>query len=306
MGIDREHPGGAARLRELQNHLRDGLVAAGSSTATYCATDRWSFPIEQWVELPDHNKQLLQVIAAAKGTFGAVLVGRSAARIHGMWLAPLCGIGGETVEISLRGGGSSPTRRSAPGLTFRHARLRDGDVGEVNGFVVTSAIRTFADIARYHGLVEGIVAADWLRYRGLDMQRLQEEIAEMGRLKGIATVRQSAAASIATSESAPESLARGLLIQAGIGPVDAQVPIGAYRVDLLIDGWLIIEIDGAVKYSGPDSERVRQSEFNRQKRITNQGFVFLRYAPSFLIRYPERFISEVRETLAARRRVRRG
>ena len=281
-------------------------MAAGSSSAAYYATDRWSFPIEQWVELPDHDKRLLQVVAAAKGTFGAVLVGRSAARIHGMWLAPLCGIGGETVEISLRGGGSSPTRRSDPGLTFRHARLRDRDVREVNGFVVTAAIRTFADIARYHGLAEGIVAADWLRYRGLDAERMQQEIAAMGRLKGIATVRQAAAASIATSDSAPESLARGLLIQAGIGPVDAQVPIGAYRVDLLIDGWLIIEIDGAVKYSGADSERVRQSEFNRQKRITNQGFVFLRYAPSFLLRYPERFIVEVRETLAARGRVRRG
>ncbi|QYH19218.1 DUF559 domain-containing protein [Corynebacterium aquatimens] len=82
-----------------------------------------------------------------------------------------------------------------------------------------------------------------------------------------------------------------------------QFQIQGYFADILIDDWLIIEIDGDVKYDGPDAEEVRQREFNRQKRITNMGYVILRFSPDFIRNNPDRFIAEVREALAARGKV---
>ncbi len=299
--MDRANPKELAQWRARCGELRAGLVSTRRPATLFRAGERWGYPLEAWSQLPDHDRQWLEVVAAGKGSTGSILVGRSAARVHGMWVFPL---GHETVELSLRGGGSSPGRCAHPRYTFRHSRLRGSEIREVNGLLVTSAIRTFADIARYHGFAEGLVAADWLRFRGLDADRLHREITDMGRLKGIGTVRRCAEYSTPVVDSGSESLARGLLITEGIGPLTPQYTIGGYRVDLLIGGWLIIEIDGAVKYRGPDAEAVRQREFNRQKEIANRGYVFLRYSPEFVRRTPHRFIAEVRETLASRGRLR--
>ncbi|WP_442891877.1 DUF559 domain-containing protein [Corynebacterium sp. Marseille-Q4381] len=92
-------------------------------------------------------------------------------------------------------------------------------------------------------------------------------------------------------------LPRALLIAAGILGTEAQVEVRGYRVDLLIDGWLVIEIDGNVKYKDPDAERVRQAEFLRQKRLSNEGYYFLRYTPEDIRRSPRSFVDEVKSTL---------
>ena len=156
----------------------------------------------------------------------------------------------------------------------------------------------------YLALIDLFLNDERLRFRGLEADQLRREVAGMGRLKGIATVRRCVEHSAPVVDSGSESLARGLLVAEGIGPLTPQYSIGNYRVDLLVDGWLIIEIDGAFKYRGPDAEAVRQREFNRQKKITNQGYMFLRYSPEFVRRNPHRFIAEVRETLASRGRLR--
>ena len=69
-------------------------------------------------------------------------------------------------------------------------------------------------------------------------------------------------------------------------------------VDLLIDGWLVIEIDGLVKYDdttyGPAQEALL-NEKKRADRIGNAGFPILRFSPSYLERHPDKFIATVRE-----------
>ena len=103
---------------------------------------------------------------------------------------------------------------------------------------------------------------------------------------------------IANSGSAYESLARGLLIEAGIGPVVAQAQIERYFADLLVQGWLIIEIDGEIKYERDNAGEVWKKEFSRQKRIGNKGYVILRFESKLLREQPHVFIAEVRAALA--------
>lgn len=257
------------------------------------------YPVESWNALQHHERRWLMAYAAAMASRGAVACGRSAARLWGMWVV---GPDREPVELALPSRGKS-AGRVARGRVYRRSGMRPDEIDRVDGQLATSPFRTFADIARYHGFAEGLIAADFLMRHGFTRGQLEAEARCLGRVKGIATVRRCIACAVANSESPYESLARALLIDANLGPLTTQAPIAGYFADILIDGWLIIEIDGAVKYSGPDAERVRQREFQRQKDIGNLGFVFLRFTPEQLRRDPEGFVAAVRETLASHGRL---
>lgn len=308
MGIDRENQVELRRWEARKGELRRGIVdkrklshkELGQLRGPYRVLDTSIiFAETRWNELKYHERQWLRAEAAARMSREAVLVGRSAARMHGMWIISTTE---EPVELCLLSRGSPPTRRSKEGIVFRRMVLREEEVSLRDGHRVTNGFRTFADIARHHGFIEGLVAADYLRRRGFARALLEQEVKQLGRLKGIAVVRECIRHCVDDADSPYESFARALLIRAGIGPVLTQYEVaGRYFADLCIGGWLLIEIDGDVKYQGPNAERARQEEFKRQKRIANRGYVFLRYSPDFLRRYPEEFLREVRETIAGRR-----
>jgi very-short-patch-repair endonuclease len=68
-----------------------------------------------------------------------------------------------------------------------------------------------------------------------------------------------------TVESAPETFVRLGLQDAGIG-FAMQVPLLGFRVDFLLDGWLVLEVDGAAFHSGPEvfaADRVRDAALAR-------------------------------------------
>lgn len=307
MGIDRENLVELQRWEERKGELRREIVdtralshkEVGRLRGTYRVLDTSIiFAEARWSELKYYERQWLRVEAAARMSREAVLVGRSAARMHGMWVISTTE---EPVELCLLSRGSSPSRRNREGIVFRRMILREDETSVRDGHRVTTGFRTFADIARHHGFIEGIVAADYLRRRGFTRALLEEEARQLGRLKGIAVVRECIRHCVDDSDSPYESFARALLISAGIGPLFTQYEVAGRYADLCVDGWLLIEIDGDVKYQGPDAERARQDEFERQKRIANRGYVFLRYSPSFLRRHPDKFVREVRDTIAGRR-----
>ncbi|MBA1834490.1 endonuclease domain-containing protein [Corynebacterium wankanglinii] len=253
------------------------------------------FPAATWGGLKYHERQWLRVEAAAMVSNAAVLVGRAAARKLGMWVISR---GEEPVEVALPSRSVSQSRAQSGRYTFRFSKLRRDEQLIYEGHCITTPTRTFIDIARYHGFIEGLIAADYLLRRGIERDAIEKEIRKMGRAKGIGVARKCLEHAIPNSDSAYESLAWGLLIEAGIGPVVAQAKVERYFADLLVKGWLIIEIDGEIKYEGDDADDVLRAERHRQKRIGNKGYVFLRFSPSFLRKHPEKFIAEVRTVLA--------
>lgn len=303
MGIDRENQKDLAMWEERKRELREGIVDTrkrlrGSELEGECVEigALMLYPERLWEQLAFHERQWLRVEAAAMSSYSAVLTGRSAARKLGIW-----GIADtpEKIELTLPSRGVSRSRADSGEYVFRFTRIRSDEKLIYEGHAVTSPIRTFIDIARNHGFLEGLIAADYLLRRGIERDDILRGIQKMGRVRGIATARRCLAHAIPNSESPYESLARGILIEAGIGPIRPQHQIDQYFADLLVAGWLIIEIDGEKKYSGPDAEKVRQQEFKRQKKIGNRGYVFLRYPPWFIREYPDRFLAEVRSALAA-------
>lgn len=47
------------------------------------------YPTTRWSQLPNHDRRFLEAVAAGRNTSTSVLVGRSAARVGGMWVVAL-------------------------------------------------------------------------------------------------------------------------------------------------------------------------------------------------------------------------
>jgi very-short-patch-repair endonuclease len=76
---------------------------------------------------------------------------------------------------------------------------------------------------------------------------------------------------------------------------DTQVQIpGIGRVDFLIEGFLIVEVDGFAFHSGREAMR---RDLNRNNASTVSGFAVLRYMPEHIWFEPQRVLAEIRTVL---------
>ena len=100
-----------------------------------------------------------------------------------------------------------------------------------------------------------------------------------------------------TGESAVEVVARLLLRGAGLD-VRAQVAIaGVGRVDFLVEGFLIVEIDGAAYHS--DRQALRRDR-QRNNRSVLDGYTVLRFCYEDVMFFPDEVIALVLSVLGHR------
>lgn len=261
---------------------------------------------QAYTSLPVHEQTRLRCLAAALSAHRAVLAACSAARVHRLWV--LSARGEEDIELALAGGTAPPNAQVPPGWRYHKMKLPPGDIVSVSegdtSVRATSPARTVVDLARLHGFVRGLVAADSYLARGYERAALEAVAGRLKGTRGIGQARQVIAAAIGVSESPYESLARGLLIHSGLAQrhrVEPQARIGAFRVDLLIDGWLVLEVDGAAKYDGQTYGRavedVIRSERDREVYLQNQGFVVRRVTPRQLFSDYAEFMEMLTTTL---------
>ncbi|WP_245945502.1 endonuclease domain-containing protein [Corynebacterium senegalense] len=297
----------AERRRDLARQIIDtrrvfhtdrDMWKAMASDALRQLSPQLYYPVALWNQLPWYERRFLLTVAAGRNCHSAVLVGRSAARVNGMWVVALTG---EKVELASTSRWIAPSVRRNPEYEARHFRLAEKDTYAGEGYRATRLTRTAIDIARLHGFAEGLIAFDWLLRAGAERRSVGRAIASMGRVKGNALARRCLRHATALSESPFESLARALLIEAGFDP-QPQHSVGAYRADLAIDGWLLIEIDGDSKYEEDTAETIKR-ENDRKKRIENQGYKILRYRPAELLANPTDFVSDVEAALHHQRQL---
>lgn len=229
----------------------------------------------------------------------AAITGRASAYLNDMWVAntPL-----EPVALAAR---HVPPRSQWPdGVQYIKARLAEKDLVRGTAMSTTSPLRTFLDVARLDGAAHALVIADWLVKRGkFTSAQLQTLVELQPTFPGKVAARFAAQHASPRPDSAPEAYARGLLLAAGITDVQANVWVldGKYRVDLLINGWLIVEIDGGVKYDGTTygkTDDELRKEKRRQDEIENDRFKVLRFSPRYLEQRPAEFLTTVRRWLA--------
>lgn len=228
-------------------------------------------------QLKRYEKEFLRTYAAGLSSRRAVLVGRSAARLQGMWVMKTPN---EQVELALPGGRPSAKSRWFDGHSYVQLPLIDADVHLTHHIRCTTPIRTAVDIARLHGYDHGIVAFDNL-FSGLNREDARELWHELSRLvnrlsgtKGIGNARLVLKTPSWLSESALEAIVRTILIRHNI-PYEQQVVISGYRVDFLIDGRLILEADGYAKY-GDQPHDVVLRQLKRENTLRAAGFPVFR------------------------------
>lgn len=135
------------------------------------------------------------------------------------------------------------------------------------------------------GMVDGplsaLVAADAaLRYRSTTTAALEAAVAACAGAAGMRAVAAILRHADARAESPPETLARHALRLLGYA-VEPQVPVEVggtrYRLDLALPTCrLAVEVDGAVKYSGPDARAVVMEEKGRHVALRGAGWIVVR------------------------------
>lgn len=246
-------------------------------------------------ELSPWDQDRARIAAHARSSTRAVLCARSAARAHGLAVLGH----GHDVELAYVGG-TRPKRRSSwpPGVQFRHRFLDAEQTTIRHGMRVTTLARTLQDVVVLHGLVEGVVALDSaLRVSTISSATLESMVLTGARFHGKAKVRRALALMDPGSESPLESLARMRIVLARIPGLEsmvsqAEITVGkrAYRVDFLVNGFLVLEIDGMTKYDGSFGQTTSQAltqERRREVDLLNQGFPVLRLTSADLRQRPD-------------------
>ncbi|GAB3859205.1 hypothetical protein GCM10028801_20250 [Nocardioides maradonensis] len=156
------------------------------------------------------------------------------------------------------------THLTRPGLVGTHHRAGiqthlapydEYQVVDVQGIACLGAARTAADIARQHGFIQGLVAADSAYRIGATPLEFDRVLARMSSWPGARTVRDVIVSASTESDSVGETLARDLIGSLGFGVPTVQFGLSANGRTVWCDlclGRHVFEFDGELKYRRAD------------------------------------------------------
>lgn len=239
-------------------------------------------PRTTWAELTGWQRDEVRIQAVGMSADKAVLVGRSAARVHGL---PVPGRD-DVVELNLPGKNIRPPRRQwAAGVRYWSGYLPEEQVIVVNGLRVTTIDRTLLDLARHQGTTDAVVACDAaLSMPGVSREFVADRLAVLGPVPGIRKLRRALELADDRSESPLESWGRVQMLTANLPELrslEVQVPVlgGKYRVDHLLNGDIAVELHGDLKYddvtTGTRAIEQMKSDREREREIQNEGYTML-------------------------------
>lgn len=164
---------------------------------------------------------------------------------------------------------------------------------------------TAADLARSLDFADGLCLVD-AADRGEPHRGFGPALESLRACSGIARARRVCLLADGRSESVVESYGRAALIEAGLPvPVsnvwiaDGRMP---HRVDqLLVEGSIVLEADGRLKYAGASAADVIRAEKEREWRLREMGFAVLRYDLALARGRPRELARRVGHLLEQRR-----
>lgn len=248
---------------------------------------------ELYEQLPPWDRAAARAFAVGLTVDKAVVSGQAAARLWGLHTLTI----EDSVSCYLPDGRTpSSPKQWPPGVVYRYGHMDPKDVHEYHGIRVASFTRFFLDIAHYEGVHAAVVVVDSARrqFPELTEEFLLDRLKAFPRYRGLTNLRRAIELSIPNSDSAQETRARIILHEAqlpGINSVQPQVRFHRgttgrfHMVDFLINGWIIVEIDGRSKYntgSPEELETALMAERDREKFLTNHGYMVLRIDPKQL------------------------
>lgn len=224
-----------------------------------------------------------------------VLAGYSAAELLGARIAPR----DADAEVVVRA-----DVRECRGLRVHRDQLADDEVETMAGLVITSAIRTAYDLARWSTLVEGVVAADALgRIGRFGPSALVELAARYPGTRWRRRVPLIAEPMDPRAESAMETRCRMSLVLRGLPRPELQYQVRDELGDHV--AWLDMAYPAAragVEFDGQHHQEapVFRADLARHNRLAALGWTVLRASATDVLRNPDRFAAQVRAVLRQR------
>ncbi|WP_415855766.1 type IV toxin-antitoxin system AbiEi family antitoxin domain-containing protein [Sinomonas sp. G460-2] len=224
--------------------------------------------------LPDADRAFV-----AAGRTRSLLTCASAASFYGLWTLAPPGQRPNRFHLLRKTGAAAPNA-----IIHRDSWVPPDQHAPVAGLadVVLHALRCLPEL-------EALLVAESAMHRGLSLDFLRE------RLPGNRNAPARAVLDLVDTgaESPIETLARTHLRRAGFH-VEAQAEIeGVGWVDQLVEGWLILELDGK-----SHEERAQRDKDRRRDRAAQlRGHPVFRYGYADVVHRPEAFVAEVARML---------
>lgn len=272
-------PASHGEAQMLRRHIRDGSIVE--------PFPRLFAPGDVWKQLarPDQERYVIRGYAWAHPD--AVFCSLSAAVMHGL-----------PVSYSLLGTlhlyASSPTQRGGKHVEMQYRR--HPSYVKIDRVAVASLVEATVDCLCSCDFEDSLAIADGcLRVARADASYLRREVERLAHgCKGVEKARHVARWADRRAESGGESIARAVMIRAGIPPTDIQrefddplEPRNSYRADFvfeLIDGKTVLgEFDGRAKYEdeqlrgGSSTIDVLLKERQRESRLTLMDVRIVRF-----------------------------
>jgi hypothetical protein len=230
-----------------------------------------------WESLDRYAGPQLARAWAAHVTIGVEHVMSHDSAAHA-WGLPVVLARADLVHITRPGVWGSRTEHGVK----HHLAMRPPAVERVDGLPVTGLARTAMDLAREHGYLCGVAAADRAMRWGVIRDDFDDVVVDMRSWPGVTQCRRAARAADPGADTPGETLTRLMVAELGLGRPETQFPVPTHKgiawCDLRI-GRHIVEFDGRRKYRdvtrGGDAERpadeVLWDEKVRERDITAHG-----------------------------------
>lgn len=216
-------------------------------------------PASDWEVLDRDTRYRARIRAFAETTRTTQVFSHWSAAV--LWGYPIIGAWPSRIHVTFNPG---TNQRSTPGVVRHITALRDEDVVELDGLLVTSPLRTLVDLARSAPFTTGVAACDRALAEPEDAadavlhverEALLERAERLDGQRGVRRLRSVADFSDGRSGSPGESLSRVQVARLHLPKPELQVEI----VDLEGRTWhsdfgwpgqgLLGEFDGMVKYT---------------------------------------------------------
>lgn len=230
------------------------------------------------------RQALARIQAVARSAQRSLVVGKSAALIHGLPLESFTPP--RTIELGTTIRTSQPNNKQVKWRTLREGQhqyeLKRTSAGEI---MVASVLDTCRDLALWHSVEDAVIAAEYALHNGLlDWEEWQESESGLYCRHGAAQAREAYKLITPWSESPRESLLKIELRKAGLPAPFQQATIrdkDGYvlgRPDLYFKNGLAVEYDGSEKYGDTKDEALLafRRERARESSIAACGVHFQR------------------------------
>lgn len=190
---------------------------------------------------------------------------------------------------------SVPPNRGTSRSRFGRARRHYEDVAPRDGGRLASSLDAYDRAASCLSYLDAVALLDLTRQervRGREVPGIEEILARVAR-RSPRLARQLAVDVDPSARSFRESAPRLILRAAGLATVAGAVVPTVGEVDLLVEGCIVVEVDGMRYHSGRTEFR---GDRRRDRRLTHLGFLVLRYA--WEDADPDRILRDVLDLLA--------